>query len=309
MPAAQYDVRITGTSGITGSDLTLDYAGNPVTLAGTASAGDAITGSFGSFSPPDALDSAPSLSLAATTGSPDGTLQVATALDEVAPQSGASVLNTIATATNDVAVVTNTPPVATDDSVIVAATQATEIDLTDKATDADSDPLTYSVVTDGTKGNVTFNGATATYTPTGPGTPTGTDTFTYKVNDGTDDSNVATVTVTFNTVPTASDDAAKVSTTQPTTIDLSSDATDGDSDPLTYSVVTDGAKGHVTFAGSIATYTPNAPGTPDDTDTFTYRVFDGIDFSNIATVTVTFNTKPAASADAAKVSPIHRHEH
>ena len=151
------------------------------------------------------------------------------------------------------------------------------------------------------EGHVTFSGSTATYTPNG--TPTGTDTFQYKVNDGTDDSNTATVTVTFNNAPTASADAVTIAATHATDINLSSKTSDGDNDPLTYSVVTDGAKGHVTFSGSTATYTPT--GTPTGTDTFTYKVNDGTDDSNTATVTVTFNNAPTATADAVTIAATH----
>src|SRR5262249_53381010 len=42
--------------------------------------------------------------------------------------------------------------------------------------------------------------ATVDYTPTGAFT--GGDSFTYKVNDGTNDSNTATVSITVNPVPT-----------------------------------------------------------------------------------------------------------
>ena len=176
----------------------------------------------------------------------------------------------------------------------------TDIDLATNAHDGDSDPLTYSVVTDGNKGTVTFSGSTATYTPTGQ--PTGTDTFTYKVNDGLDNSTTATVTVTFNKVPTANDDnAGTIAATHATTINLAGKTSDGDSDPLTYAVVTDATKGHVTFTGSTARYTPN--GTGAGPDTFTYRVNDGLDNSTTATVTVVVNNAPTASNDnAGKIS-------
>ena len=47
-------------------------------------------------------------------------------------------------------------------------------------------------------GTVTINGSTATYEPTQDWN--GTDTFTYLANDGTEDSNTATVTITVNAV-------------------------------------------------------------------------------------------------------------
>jgi hypothetical protein len=65
------------------------------------------------------------------------------------------------------------------------------VDITLDGTDVDGDNLTYSVVTIN-NGSVTINGAIATYEPTQDWN--GTDTFTYKVNDGSLDSNTATVT-------------------------------------------------------------------------------------------------------------------
>jgi len=62
----------------------------------------------------------------------------------------------------------------------------------------DANPLTYSIVTNGTKGTATItNIGTGAYTYTPSLNQTGTDTFTFKVNDGTVDSNVATITITI----------------------------------------------------------------------------------------------------------------
>ncbi|HEY3416195.1 MAG TPA: Ig-like domain-containing protein, partial [Armatimonadota bacterium] len=70
------------------------------------------------------------------------------------------------------------------------------------ASDPNSDPLTYSIVTNGTKGTATItNAATGRYTYVPTSGQTGTDTFTFKVNDGHEDSNIATVTVTINPQP------------------------------------------------------------------------------------------------------------
>ncbi len=62
--------------------------------------------------------------------------------------------------------------------------------------------LTYSIVTDPTEGTITNfdpDAGTYTYTPT-TATYVGTDSFTFKVNDGTEDSNEATVTINISCV-------------------------------------------------------------------------------------------------------------
>ena len=60
--------------------------------------------------------------------------------------------------------------------------------------DADNDNLTYHVVTQPQKGNVTISGNTATYIGTELNNSS-TDQFDYKVNDGKEDSNISTVKV------------------------------------------------------------------------------------------------------------------
>ena len=62
--------------------------------------------------------------------------------------------------------------------------------------DDDYDPLTFSIVTQPTIGTVTISGKMATYTPNE--NADGTDTFTYKANDGVADSNTATATINVN---------------------------------------------------------------------------------------------------------------
>ena len=88
----------------------------------------------------------------------------------------------------------NSPPVANNQAINVIKNTATPVTLT--ATDPNNDPLTYSIVTQPTHGGV------SPATPGGPGrtyTPTtnylGPDSFTFKVNDGTVDSNIATVNI------------------------------------------------------------------------------------------------------------------
>ena len=95
------------------------------------------------------------------------------------------------------ALAVNTPPVANNDTY--AATEDTQLVIAAAGvlandTDAENNTLTAAVVSPPTKGSVSLapNGG-FTYTPNL--NANGLDTFTYKANDGTDDSNVATVTI------------------------------------------------------------------------------------------------------------------
>jgi hypothetical protein len=61
------------------------------------------------------------------------------------------------------------------------------------ATDIDSSSLTYSIVTQPSHGTVTItNTATGAYKYTPSANYNGADSFTFKANDGTADSNTAT---------------------------------------------------------------------------------------------------------------------
>ncbi|EID17756.1 hemagglutinin/hemolysin-like protein [Mycolicibacterium phlei RIVM601174] len=97
----------------------------------------------------------------------------------------------------------NDAPVANNDTAHTNPGQAVTIAVLANDIDVDSTTLTPVIVSQPVHGSVTVNAnGTITYTPNG--TYTGADSFTYKVNDGSDsnaDSNVATVTITDNIAP------------------------------------------------------------------------------------------------------------
>src|ERR671913_1259458 len=89
----------------------------------------------------------------------------------------------------------NTEPIAQDDSITTAQNQQLNIKL--NANDADGDDLSFTIVDDpynGQLGNVNPSTNTVTYTPDED--YSGEDNFTFIVNDGTIDSNEATVSIT-----------------------------------------------------------------------------------------------------------------
>src|SRR5262249_57309399 len=91
----------------------------------------------------------------------------------------------------------NDAPVAASQSVTAAEDTAASGQVA--ASDVDGDPLTYSVVTGPAHGSLVFN-ADRTFTYTPAANYNGTDSFTYKANDGTTDSNTATVSLTITSV-------------------------------------------------------------------------------------------------------------
>jgi hypothetical protein len=87
----------------------------------------------------------------------------------------------------------NSAPVAVGSSVWTEL--ATPVSGRLSATDADSDTLTFTIVTEAATGEAVINEATGAFTYTPDAGDSGTDTFTFKANDGEVDSNVATVSV------------------------------------------------------------------------------------------------------------------
>jgi hypothetical protein len=87
----------------------------------------------------------------------------------------------------------NSPPVANNQVALTGKDTAKRIALT--ASDPNNDPLTYSIVTPPQHGTATGGtGQVRTYTPTTG--YTGPESFTFRANDGTVNSNTATVSTT-----------------------------------------------------------------------------------------------------------------
>ncbi len=193
-----------------------------------------------------------------------------------------------ATVTITVGAFVNTPPVAQNQSV--STPEDTAIAITLVATDVDGQPLTYAIVTQPAHGTVSLIGNVATYTPSL--NYHGTDSFTFKANDGIADSNVATVSITVSAVndaPVAVDDAYMVEESGELTINapgvLKND-TDVDGDSLTAILVDDVTNGTLTLnANGSFVYTPTAYF--NGTDSFTYKASDGTLQSDLAVVTIT----------------------
>ena len=191
---------------------------------------------------------------------------------------------------------TNTPATANQS----ASTQEdTAVEITLQAARPDADPLTFSIVSGPTNGSLGSIGApsctdfacTASVTYT-PGTNyNGSDSFAFKVKDGTQDSNTSTVNITVTAVndnPDAVDDSATVAEDSgANTISVRGNDTDVEGHTLTVTTVTQGTNGSVaiTNSGADVSYTPNSNFFGNDS--FTYTVSDGNGGSDTATVNIT----------------------
>ena len=89
---------------------------------------------------------------------------------------------------------TNHAPVSED--ISDSTNEDTAVNILLSASDIDDDILVYSIVNQPSNGTVSLSGTTSTYTPNSEFS--GDDTFTYITNDGTENSNTATVTITVN---------------------------------------------------------------------------------------------------------------
>ena len=73
--------------------------------------------------------------------------------------------------------------------------------LTLAGTDEDGDTLTYSIVSNGSHGTASLSGTTITYQTDASTQSAQTESFTFKVNDGTVDSSAATISISLKTDP------------------------------------------------------------------------------------------------------------
>jgi ABC-type oligopeptide transport system substrate-binding subunit len=273
-------------SSVESGPVTVDFA----TADGTAKAGSDYTATSGTLTIPAGQRSATiSVPVSGDKGvEADETFTLAL----TNPNSG--------TVTDASAVVT----VVNDDSAPAAEAQAVSMNedaakpITLRATDANSDPLSYSIVTGPAHGTVTaLVGNSLTYTPNP--NYNGGDSFSFKASDGANDSNTATVSVTVNPVndaPVAN--AQSVATKEDTPKPITLAATDIEGDALTYAVVQAPAHGVLTGSGANRTYTPAA--NYNGPDSFSFKASDGSADSNVAAVSLTVT--PVADARLAVVS-------
>ena len=200
-----------------------------------------------------------------------------------------SVDSNVAKITIDV-VDTNRPPNSLDSNITTGKNMPTGVIL--HGTDPDNDPLTYTVTTDPTHGTLTGTAPELTYTP--DANYTGSDFFSFNVNDGSLtsplDGNITIDVISTGEIlnhPPVADDL-EIATNEDAFTLATLHGTDPDNDPLTYTVTT--GPTHGTLAGTA----PNLTYTPDadyfGLDSFKYKVDDGSTFSLSAEVNITITS-------------------
>ncbi len=185
----------------------------------------------------------------------------------------------------------NLPPTAVDDVFTVSEDGGLGGSLVLNDTDPQGTTLTAVLESSPNNGTLTVN-ADGTFVYKPDADFFGTDFFTYRAGDGTQNSaNVATVTITVtavNDAPVANNDAASTAVNTPVTINVVANDSGGaanEGQTLTVTGVTQGSNGTVVNNNNgTVTYTPNANFTGEDT--FTYTITDGGGLTSTGTVRV-----------------------
>jgi hypothetical protein len=189
----------------------------------------------------------------------------------------------------------NDAPTAIAQSATVTEDVAKAITLT--GSDIEDEALTYTVVARPAHGTLSGSAPNLTYAPAA--NYVGTDSFTFKVNDGTTDSTAATVSIAVtpaNDGPVARTDGFTVNATSTSTLavlanDYSAPVVSGadsePTDPITIASVGTATRGRVSIAagGQAVIYDPTGCGTGGDS--FTYTIVDGGGLTATATAFVT----------------------
>lgn len=208
---------------------------------------------------------------------------------------GAAVDSAVVTIT----VVANTPPVAQNDVSSTREGQPADINVIANDSDPDGDAvrlvLGNPVIVAASFGTTTrVSDSTIAYTPNAGFT--GTDTFRYRITDGSAvDSAVVTVTVAPNGAPMAVADRKATPLDVPVNIHVTANDSDPNGDPIRLvnaPIIELPAHGTATrLSDSVIRYTPSAGFS--GTDTFRYRITDGFPGSvHSALVTVRVDNKP-----------------
>src|SRR5437899_1789447 len=202
----------------------------------------------------------------------------------------------------------NDAPVAINDSYTTAEDTTMNVSATGVLAndgDIDGDTLYAVLVSQPTHGSLRFNtDGSFSYTPTS--NFVGTDSFTYKANDGQADSGIATVTITIggaNDAPVAVND--RYTTAEDTTLNVAAPGvlandSDIDGDTLGAVLVSQPTHGTLTF-NSDGHFSYTSAGNYNGTDSITYKANDGQADSGIATVNITItavNDAPLAVNDS-----------
>ena len=160
------------------------------------------------------------------------------------------------------------------------------VTMTLEAEEFDGDNIEFNIVGNPSNGSVSISGSSATYIPNQDWF--GTDTFNFEAVDSSTRSiiNVATATITVNPVndpPTINGDTLYVfqhgNNGFQTEISLE-EASDIENDSISFEINDQPSHGTISIDGNTLTYTSTGFNPGSNLDTFTYRAYDGTDYSS-----------------------------
>jgi len=200
----------------------------------------------------------------------------------------------------------NSAPVANSQSITTDEDTSKPVTLT--ASDAENDPLTYTVLGNPVRGTLSGTPPNLIYTPNP--NENGADSFTFRVNDGFQDSEVATVAITItpvNDAPVALDQSLITVEDTPVAVELA--AADVEGDALVFTVLTGPSRGTLSGTPPRLIYVPNP--NENGPDSFTFKASDGLLDSTPATVAIivtSVNDVPVPNEPVATPSVINENE-
>jgi hypothetical protein len=217
----------------------------------------------------------------------------------------------IGTLLSNIAEMTWTPsnraPVANPDDFTVDEDTVLNGNVVTNDTDEDGDAVTATLVSGPASGTLVFNSdGSFTYTP--QVNFCGTDGFTYQLNDGTVDSNVASASITVtcvNDAPIAADSSATTSEDTPLVASVSS--TDVDGGAPTYAVISGPSHGTLALNPTTGAYTYTPAADYNGPDAFTFSVDDGAggtDSGNVSITVTPVNDAPVCTAAAPSIGSL-----
>ncbi|HJP91817.1 MAG TPA: DNA/RNA non-specific endonuclease [Pyrinomonadaceae bacterium] len=196
----------------------------------------------------------------------------------------------------------NNPPGT--DNQFASTAEDVPADITLNAVSGLQNPaFTYTIVSAPANGVLSGSGPTFTYTPAA--NFHGADSFTFRVNDGSHDSNTSTVSITVdpvNDAPAANSQSVTTDSNTPVTITLTGSDLETAPENLVFEVTVNPAHGSLSGTGANLTYTPNA--NYSGADSFEFTVRDTGDdtasplTSAAATVSITVNDTVAPAVNA-----------
>ena len=199
------------------------------------------------------------------------------------------------TASADVTVtIVNRPPTA--DPQTITTDEDIPASITFSGSDPDGDALTFAVAYPPQHGTLSGTAPNLTYSP--DGNYNGTDSFGFVANDGTVNSDPATVNITVtavNDAPLAAAQSMSLNEDESRQVVLS--ASDVENDTLTFEIVEAPAHGALSGTAPDLIYTPDP--NYHGADSFSFRADDGLLSGNTATVGLTIlavNDPPIADA-------------